>query len=56
MSPAAKPTHHIGNPNCPACVAGRIHQESEWEKFHPNSRDGIVDGRKLTLPRKAAPK
>jgi hypothetical protein len=33
------------HPDCPACKAGRMHTEAEWERYHPASRTGTVDGK-----------
>lgn len=33
------------HPLCPACGASRLHNEEEWERYHPESRTGIIDGK-----------
>lgn len=32
-------------PNCGSCQAKKMHSPDDWEKFHPGSRTGTIDGK-----------
>jgi hypothetical protein len=35
------------NPDCPNCKKKTIHTVRNWKKYHPNSRTGISNDRRL---------
>lgn len=37
------PSKNNNNPNCPACVAARVHTDAERKEFHPLAGHGVQD-------------
>jgi hypothetical protein len=40
----------MANSECPACIAQRIHTDSERAQYHPLAGHGWVDGHGWTCP------
>lgn len=40
----------VESPQCPACIAKRLHSESEWEAFHPMRGHGYTREQGWTHP------
>jgi hypothetical protein len=40
MNPSDADKLRTPNPDCPACIAKKMHNQEEWKKFHPNAGKG----------------
>lgn len=41
-----KTIHRTANPECPACIARRLHTAEDW-KHHPDAGSGVFEGREM---------